>query len=395
MSRILKIVAPVAIVAVGLGTYGLLHQFKPEPQRSDEAPRPISARVVPVKQEPVSLKVTTQGEIRARTAIDVVSQVGGKIVWVSPEFTEGGIVEPEAALLKIEDTDYRLALSQAEARVAEAQVRVEQSLADADVARKQLRNQSNPSDLALKKPQVAEAAARFKAAEADLQQAQLNLRRTDISLPFAGRLMSTRVHLGQYVAPGSIIGRAFGTEVVETRLSLDNSQLAALGLPIGYTAPDGQGLPVILKAEVAGKNHQWRGHLVRLDASIDPGTRMLYGIAEIMDPYGRNVSDQGMPLAVGLFVTATIEGRSIPSAHVIPRSALRAGDLVYLVNDAQRLEIRTVEVLHANQLQAVIGQGLAAGERAIVSPIRNPVEGMALKAMESTSTAPQVATGTP
>jgi RND family efflux transporter MFP subunit len=379
----LKIVAPIAIVAAGAGAYSLLHLFKPEPDKATEGPRPISARTVPVTQEPVSLKVTTQGEIRARTAIDIIAQVGGKVVWVSPEFTEGGSAEPGSPLLKIEDTDYRLALSQAEARVAEAKVRVEQSLADADVARKQLRNEANPSDLALKIPQKAEARARLKAAQADLEQARLSLSRTAITLPFSGRLVDTRVHIGQIVAPGSVLGRAFGTDVVETRLALDNAQLASLGLPIGYTAPAGGGLPVSFTAQVAGRSHQWQGKLVRLDASIDPGTRMLYGIAEVIDPYGANVSDQGMPLAVGLFVSATITGREVPSAHLIPRSALRAGDLVYLVNDEQQLEIRSVEVLHANDVQAVIGEGLSAGEQAITSAIRNPIQGMALKALEN------------
>ena len=82
------------------------------------------------------------------------------------------------------------------------------------MARKQLRNENNPSDLALKKPQVAEARARLKAAQADLEQTRLNLDRTAISLPFSGRLVSTRVDVGQYVAPGSVLGRAFATDVV-------------------------------------------------------------------------------------------------------------------------------------------------------------------------------------
>jgi multidrug efflux pump subunit AcrA (membrane-fusion protein) len=156
---------------------------------------------------------------------------------------------------------------------------------------------------------VAEARARLKAAQADLEQTRLNLERTAISLPFAGRLVSTRVDVGQYVAPGSVLGRAFATDVVETRLALSNAQLAALGLPIGFSASPGQGLPVIFSARVAGMDQRWQGRLVRLDASIDPDTRMLYGSAEVEDPYGANVSDQGMPLAVGLFVTASIQGR--------------------------------------------------------------------------------------
>jgi RND family efflux transporter MFP subunit len=301
---------------------------------------------------------------------------------VSPQFTEGGEIEPGASLLKIEDEDYRLAFSQAKANVAEAIVGVEQALADADVARKQLRNTPNPSPLALKKPQVAQAQSRLIAAQAKLEQSSLNLQRTNISLPFRGRLISTRVDVGQYVTPGTIIGRAFATNVVEIRLPLNDSQLSALGLPIGYTAPDGEGLNVDFSAKVAGKNQKWQGKLVRLDASIDTATRMLYASAMVSDPYGKNASDNGMPMAVGLFVEAKITGRELSDAHIIPRSALRAGELVFLINDGQ-LEVRKVSVAHSSSTRAIISEGLALGEKVIVSPIRNPIQGMALTEVEN------------
>lgn len=374
-----RIVAPLLVIAASLGAYALLHAAKPPPEKSVEAPRPISVHTAGVQQGTVTLQVLTQGEVRARTEIDVIAQVGGRIMDVSREFTEGGRIEPGVSLLEIEDTDYRLTLRQAESRVAEAQVRLEQALADADVARKQLSNDPSASDLALKKPQVAEARARLKAAQADLEQASLNLSRASISLPFAGRLIDTRVDIGQYVAPGTVIARAFGTEIVEIRLPLDDSQLASLGLPIGYTAAAAsEGIPVSLSAVVAGKPQQWQGRLVRLDASIDPDTRMLYGIAEVISPYERNVSASGMPLAVGLFVQANIEGRDIPAAHTIPRDALRAGNMVLVINQQNQLEIRSVEVAHSSPTQAVISSGLQAGEKVIISPIRNPVQGMTL-----------------
>ena len=193
--------------------------------------------------------------------------------------------------------------------------------------------------------------------------------------------MNTRVDIGQFIAPGTIIGRAFGTEVVEIRLSLNDAQLASLALPIGFTAKPGEGLPVALTARVAGQQQSWVGKLVRLDASIDPKTRLLYAIAEVSDPYGANVSDKGMPLAVGLYVNAAIEGRELVDAVSIPSSALRAGGIVFLVTEAGRLEIRQVEVAHAGAQQIIIASGLDAGEQVVISAIRNPIKGMALAAL--------------
>jgi RND family efflux transporter MFP subunit len=380
-----RVLMPTLVLAGGIGAYALLHVSKPAPEKTEEGPRPISVYTESVKQEPVSLKVTTQGDVRASTQIDLVTQVGGRIISVSPQFTEGGEIEPGVSLLKIEDEDYRLAFSQAKANVAEAKVGVEQALADADVARKQLRNTPNPSPLALKKPQMAQAQSRLVAAQANLDQASLNLQRTNVSLPFKGRLISTRADVGQYVTPGTIIGRAFATKVVEIRLPLNDTQLSALGLPIGYTAPEGEGLNVDFSAKVAGKKQQWQGKLVRLDASIDPATRMLYASAMVVDPYGKNISDNGMPMAVGLFVEAKITGRELSDAYTIPRSALRAGELVFLIKDGQ-LDVRKVTVAHSSSTRAIISAGLALGEKVIVSPIRNPIQGMALAEVENNRT---------
>jgi RND family efflux transporter MFP subunit len=387
--KVTRIVAPLAVLAASVGAYALLQIMKPEPEKNDKGPRPTSVYVAPVTQESLALQVTTQGEVRARTEIDLVAQVGGRVVSVSPEFTEGGRIESGVSLLQIEDTDYRLALRQAEARVAEAEVAVQQALADADVARKQLRNTPSPSDLALKKPQVAQARASRQAALANLEQARLDLERTTITLPFNGRVADTRVDIGQFIVPGTTLGRVFGTEVVEIRLPLNKAQLASLGLPIGFVAAPGEKVPVTFKASVAGRAHQWQGDLVRLDASVDPDTRMLYAIAEVQDPYGTGRSEYGMPLAVGLFVEATIQGRQLDAAVSIPGSALRAGDIVYLVNSEGRLEIREVEVAHASAQQVVVSSGLEPGEWVVTSAIRNPIQGMALAAIDrSESDAP-------
>lgn len=379
-SKLIKVLAPVAVLAASIGAFALLQISRPEPEKNDQGPRPTTVYTATVVEEPTQLEVITQGDVRSRNEINLVSQVGGRVVQASPEFVEGGRIRPGETLLQIEDTDYRLALSEAQARLADAELAVQQALADQDVARKQLRNDPAASDLALKKPQVTQARAMREAAIAGLEQARLDLKRTSITLPFEGRVADTMVQVGQFIAPGTVLARVFGTEVVEVRLPLNNTQLASLGLPIGYIAGPGGGLPVAFTAEVAGRHHHWQGELVRLDASVDPETRMLYAIAEVTDPYGAGASETGMPLAVGLFVEAKIQGRSLERAAVIPGSALRAGNTVFLVDDEGLLDIREVDVAHANRERAVVIAGLNAGERVVVSAIRNPIQGMALNA---------------
>jgi len=54
------------------------------------------------KLDDVQLKVRTQGEARPQIEIDLVPQVGGKVVYVSPNFIEGGIFKKGETLLRIE-----------------------------------------------------------------------------------------------------------------------------------------------------------------------------------------------------------------------------------------------------------------------------------------------------
>jgi len=379
-SQFLKYVLPCLVVATGVGVFFLLDVAKPEPDKKLDEPRPLSVYVEPAKIVRVALQVHGEGEVRAQTKVKLVAQIEGRVVSVSPEFTEGGRVVSDVTLVEIENTDYQLALSAAQAQVAESEVGLQEALARANVARKQLSNADTASDLALKKPQVAQARARIKAAKSILALAELNLSRTRIALPFTGRVIDRQVDVGQFVTRGTLLGTAFSTDAVEVRLALNDSQLASLNLPVGYISPEDEDIFVDLSATLGGKTQHWQGQLKGLDAVIDPATRSIFAKVEVLQPYSENVSQHGMPLAVGLYVKATIAGREVNNVSVIPREALRAGNNVYVVKNG-RLEIRQVTVVHSSQETAVIGDGLASNESVVVSSIRNPIPGMLLGAM--------------
>lgn len=381
-AKLLKFSGPVLVIGLGIVGVMLLSATAPEPQTDEAPPRPVTVYTHLAERRDTVLEVQTQGEVRARTAIDLVAQVSGRVIAVSPEYIEGGRFGPDTVLLKIDDSDYQLALREAEAAVAAAELAVDQALADADVARKQLSNVKNPSDLSLKKPQIAEARARREAALAGLALARLNLERTEIRLPFEGRVASTNAHIGGIIAAGTSLGQVFSTDKVEVRLALNNRQLAALGLPIGFSAGEDDAPPVEFTAEVAGAEQRWRGRLTRIDAAIDSDTRLIYATATVDDPYGSGRSEQGMPLAVGLFVEAEIRGRELAGAVQVPAKGLRPGDKLYVVDSSGLLDIRDARVEYLNADYAVLSEGLRPGERLVVSALRNPISGMALSTID-------------
>ena len=385
---------PIGVALAGVALFALLQVTKPKPAPSIEPPRPTSVEVVPSIRATSRPTVVAYGEVRPGVRTELVAQVGGRITSISSAFIEGGAFAPDEVLLKIEDTDYLAAVDEREARVAAAKVDLEQALADADVARKQLAGQKNPSPLALKKPQVARAQAALKAAQTALSLAQTNLERTQVSLPFAGRVQRQSADLGQYVGPGKVLGTVFGTDVAEVRLALTDSQLSSLGIPIGFSGEGENALSVTLSAVIGGEVHYWQGQLTRLDAAIDPGTRSVYGTVRVEDPYGSGAGE-GMPLAVGLYVDAEIEGRPIIDAVQIMAEGLRAGDEVFVLDGEGLLDVRKVEVVHRNRSTVLLSSGVEAGDLIIVSAIRNPVRGMHLQAMDSAGIAERTGPTTP
>jgi len=383
---------PLLVIGFAVATVAGLHGAKPEAEKAEKPDtRPAAVTVAEVRREPVNLTVETQGEVEALTEIDLVAQVSGRIVSVSPDFVAGGTVTPDETLVRIEPDDYRFAVTQAEAQVADARLTLAQQEGSAEVARRQWdweATDDKPSPLALKKPHVAQARAALNAAEAELAQAKRNLARTRISVPFKGRVRSKDADVGQYVAAGTSLGRVFSTETVQVRLPLTDKQLADAGLSVAYSAETREaGRPVTLSADFAGAKRRWRAHIVRTAAAVDRDTRLFHAIAEIRDPYGAGTAEGGVPLPVGLFVTAHIEGRQLANASVIPRTALRGEGRVYVAGADDTLVIRSVEVVSTNAERAVIASGLEPGERVIVSPVRDPHEGMALRTLAPTKTA--------
>jgi len=383
VKKLLKIISPILVLVVSIGIVQALGAAKPEPEKKEEEQRLISLYVDEVTSDTVTISVQTQGEVRPKTEIDLIPQVSGRIIGISESFAEGAEFGPGETLIKIDDTNYKLAVVRAQARVAEAEVAVQRELANAKIKREHWldkRNSGEPTPYALNKPQVMEAEAKLLSAESDLKEAQLNVARTEITVPFLGRVREKNVGIGQYVTAGTKLGRVFSTDTVEILLPLTDSQLAELNLPMGFMADAFNAPAVIFSAKVGNREHTWNGRIVRTHASVDQQTRLIYAIAEVDDPYGLGANN-GAPIAVGMFVHADIAGVNSQSAMVLPRLALRNTNKVYVINDENRLEIRTVEVLSTSDDIVLVSNGLNVGDRVVTSTIPAAVDGMEVRAI--------------
>lgn len=385
-NKILKIAGPIVVIGMAVVANVVLQKTAPVPEKTEEGPRPVSLFVESAMSDDLQLTVKTQGEVRPHTEIELVAQVSGRVVSVAKNFASGGAFEDGATLIKIDDADYKLAVTRAEARVAAAKTQVQLTEASAHVAKRNWDNSivGKPTALAMKLPQLEEARANLLSAQADLQAARLNLQRTNVSVPFNGRVRTKMADIGQYVTPGAPLGRVYSTEVAEIRLALNDSQLASLSLPIGYQENGKEGPRVKFTGIFAGAPRTWYGRIVRTDAAIDSNTRTLYAVAQVDAPYGEG-ADDGVPMAMGLFVSAEIDGSELQDAIVIPRSAIRSGDQVYVVTKDGTLDIRTISIGYSDSERAVVNSGLSVGEQVVVSPVRAPRQGMKVAALQRQS----------
>jgi hypothetical protein len=127
---------------------------------------------------------------------------------------------------------------------------------------------------------------------------------------------------------------------------------------------------------------------VRLLGDLDPAGRMARLLIEIDDPLAlRGETESGAPLLLGAYVEVVIEGRELDNVVELPREALHDDDTVHLVGSGDKLVVRQVEVVWRQQDHVLVGKGLAAGDRVIVSPLSAPMEGMKIKIAEQPAAA--------
>jgi RND family efflux transporter MFP subunit len=379
-----KLALPLITLVVGIVAAGGMVVTRPSiVTRKPDRALPL-VRVREANPEHVQLTVETRGTVVPRTESDLVAEVAGRIVRVSPSLVSGGFVEPDDVLVEIDPRDYEIARVRAEAALSRAES--ELALAHASLGRHdQLRERGVDSDAAhetaVNAARVAEAMVAD--ARANLMQAERDLERTLVRAPFAGRIRAKHVDVGQFVSRGAPVARIYAVDYAEVRLPLPDSDAAFVDLPIAYRGHDAaeQGPEVLLRSRFAGRLYSWQGRIVRTEGELDPHTRMIHAVVRVEDPYGLGDDPDRPPLSVGLFVEAEILGHEVDDVYVVPRSALRGDDRVAVVDAAGALELRRVVVLKRNRDNVVIESGLAPGELICTSPLPISVEGMQVQTL--------------
>ena len=383
MKLAFRIIAPLIIVAASwfLARYFILS--KPEP-RTFEVPEEVTrVDATRLKSQSYQVFLETQGTVRPRTTSNLIPEVSGRVIEISPNFREGGFFEQGETLVKIDPLNYETALVMAQSNVAQAktalseeQVRAEQAIENW----RRLGKRGEPNDLAARKPQLAQAEANLKAAEAEVIQARRDLERTQVKAPFDGRIIEQNVDVGQFVTSSTQLGRAFSTDVMEVRLPLTNRQLAFIDLPDAFRNESKQesGPEVLLTGQMGREVGHWTGRIVRVDSAIDEFSRQLFVVAEVEDPYRRKTENDAFPLKIGMFVDGLVKGMELQEVFVLPRQAVRIGGEVIVIDEENRIRRQRVDPIWSEDDRVVLSAtdgALNPGDVVCITPLAYPANG--------------------
>jgi RND family efflux transporter MFP subunit len=394
LRRILQIVLPLVVLAGGLLLAWSIANRPAQPNVQPAADaRPF---VRTARPEPLSgrLDVTARGTVEPLRTVELTAQVSGRVIAVHADLRAGGALAADEVAVTIEPFDFEAAVAREEAAVARAELRVVQERAEREAALaawRAVEGEREPEPLLARTPQLREAEAALAAAVATLAKSRLDLERTRIRAPFAARVRSAAVEVGQVVQPGQPLVTLFDAAEVEVRLPVPVADLAFVQLPrAGENGPT-----AVLTGEFAGGMHSWPARIVRSEGELDRRTRLLTLVARAAQPA------DGAPLLPGAFVTATIAGEpasgaAAASAMVLPRAALRGADRfagsptaaahVWVVERGEhagvathRLRRRGVDVLRIERDRAVLRSGVAATDDVMLTDLDTPTDGLAVR----------------
>ncbi len=376
-----RLIACVVIVAVGVLIAFVLNKTAPKAKRKPPVKMSPLVRTMPLHPTSEQIIVPAKGVVKAANEVSLKAAVSGEILKIHPHFSEGGYLAKGEEILTIDPTDYQLAVTQKKQRVADAQLALELEIGHQDVAQKEwallygeIGTEEAESSLALRKPHLAKVKTDLEAARAELARAEVDLSRTRIIAPFNALIKTKNVDLGARIAAQESLAELVGTDLFWVQVSLPSERLRYIAIP---TSPGQKGAA----ARIYYRNDQMRqGKVTRILPDLSQAGRMARLLIAVTDPLGRKAKKKkAQPLLIGEYVRVEIDGERLENVFVIPRTALKNDNQIWLADEQNRLQIRTVQTVWRQKDSVFVRDGLKDGDRLIVSELATPVNGMSLQ----------------
>ena len=401
-------------VIIGVALVLLAPNLGNPPKQVEAEERAVKVRVIKVPELDVLLKTTGYGATRPGRTWEAVAQVAGQVVWVSEKLKDGEFVEAGVELLRIDDSTYRLALAEVEARLKAIQVKDQATRASLTIAERdlklletELKRSKSLASRGTTAQTAIEAVERkvlngevvvqnlrnalaINAAEREVlipqkSNAELNLGYTSLKAPFDVRIGEVKIGRIQYANKGQLLFSGDGIDVVEVEARFPIGRLRPLmagtesrpGAIAGTKAPGALDLTAVLRLHTGLYSISWEARVDRVSGTIDPQTQTLGIVAAVDDPYSKAEPGKRPSLARNTFVEVELLSKLQTRQLVVPLLAIH-GNTVYLLDKDNRLVIRPVKIKFIQGSYAILAEGVKPGERLVLSDLIPAVKGMLL-----------------
>lgn len=385
-----KILIPAVIVLLAaVGAYAMI-KTAPKALRRPPATVLPTVEVATYELGAHDVRISVMGTVVAAHEVTLESRVTGEVVSVSETFAPGGFFQAGEEVLRIDPQDYELALSEVKAEVITAQydLKVEQGYQNVagrewNLLKKSAKGTSQEADLALRKPHLEKAKADLAAAKAKLRQAEIDLERTHITAPFAAMVEEKSTDMGAMVTSQEALATLVGTDEFWVQVSVPVDRLDWIELP---SANGTSGAMATVVSGTNGHTSRRQGQVIRLLPSLESEGRMARVLVAVKDPLNLQGDPSLKPLLLGSYVKVFIDGGKLADSYAIPRTAFRDNSKLWVLGQDGSLDIREITPAWRDGETILLSEGLAPGERVVLSSLSTPMQGMKLKAAEGQST---------
>ncbi len=406
-----KLLLPLLILAVAVGSYNYLKTTKSKPKKPQlvEKVWPVEALAATPTSHTPTLRL--YGKTVSSRRVDLRALVSGKIIEVSNELKEGALIKKDEQLLKIDDFDYKGALVEAKANLKEAKAREAELKANIELEKENLKYAEDQLALARKDfaradelskrgtvtkkladdrnvivSQRAQAVATTRV-NLDLQsarqaqqaavidrlnwkvtQAERRLKETSLIAPFDAYVSAVNAEIGRTVSANDTIATLIDQKKIDVRFTLTDAQYGRI-LTHDKTL---NGRSVKVKWNVGEKPVEYQATIVRTGAIIASQTGGVEVYAEVKD------ATKPVPLRSGAFVVVSIADREYLNVYRLPQTALYNGNNIYVIKD-DRLTRRAVEIVGASGSDTLIRANIADGEKILLTRLTLAGDGVKVR----------------
>jgi RND family efflux transporter MFP subunit len=387
----MKYVIAFIIIIIAVGAAVGIYQTGPKTKKA------ISKRPVPLVHtadiRPGREKVTIDafGTVIPAKQITLQSEVDGRIIDQNSDLVPGGLISMDDMVIQVDPADYDLLVNEYRAAVEEAMFELDLEKGKQVIAGREWKLMEKEIDtppegkgLALREPHLRLVKAKVDKAKSKLAAAELALKRTTVRAPFNALVLEEFIDKGQLVSRQTPLATLAGTDEFWVQVSVPVSVLQRISFRRGETV---KGSAAEVTFEPVGSSGIVRlGHVLQIMGDLDPEGRMARVLIVINDPLNLQAASRGQKEAgrilLGSYVKVRIAAGFLSDVYVIPREALREGNVIWVQDSENKLQTRKVSVVWRRSNDVLGNADLKQGDKLILSRLQSPLPGMTVRSEE-------------